>query len=201
MAAREDFLLYGAQGPAAQALLPQLPDDQKATALVRMALRQNDPNAAMMLAALKPEQQTSPGVVYERLLPLVQRQEIGAALDLYRFMPAELPNQAAAERLWAKGSLFKAVLRAGDLAGAYQIAAHSGLVTGADAAEAQFDAGWLALVKLNQPKLAEEHFARIQVARDLPAHPEPGALLARSGRGGGGRRPRRPALLWAGGQA
>lgn len=168
IAAREDFLLYSAQGPAAQALLPQLPADQQAIAQVRMALRRNDPNAPMMLAALPVDAQTSAGVVYERLLPLVQRQEIGAALDLYRFMPLELPNQPAAEKLWAKGALFKAVMRAGDYQGAYLIAAHSGLTTGAEAAEAQFDAGWLALTKLNQPKLAEDHFARIQVAGSSP---------------------------------
>ena len=166
--AREDFLLYGAQGPSAQALLAQLPPDRQAVAVVRMSLRRNDPNAPMLLAALPAPDRASPGVVYEQLLPLVARGEVGAALPLYAEMPGELPNTAAAEKLWGKGHLFNTVLRAGDAAGAYAIAAHSGLTSGADAAEAQFDAGWLALVKLGQPKLAEEHFERLQAAGTSP---------------------------------
>ncbi len=168
IAAREDFLLYGAQGPAALALLPQLPADKQAVANARMALRRNDPNAAAMVAALPAADQTSPGIIYERLLPLTERAEIGAIMPLVGYMPAELPNQAAAETLWRKGSIFKAVLRAGDTEGAYAIAAHSGLTTGPEAAEAQFDAGWLAFSKLHQPKAAEEHFARVQSAGTSP---------------------------------
>jgi len=166
--AREDFLLYGAQGPAAVDLLPQLSADRQALAAVRMALRQNDPNAATLLAALPANDQVSPGVIYERLLPLMQRGEIGAALPLIGAMPDDLPNQAAAEKLWQKGVIFKTVFRAGDYEGAYAIAAHSGLVSGPEAAEARFDAGWLALAKLRQPKLAEEQFAKLQAAGGSP---------------------------------
>ena len=166
--AREDFLLYGAQGPAATDLLPQLPPDQQAVANVRMALRRNDPDAPTLLAALPAADQTSPGIIYERLLPLVERGEIGGAMALVGYLPDEIPNQAAAEKLWQKGSLFKTVVRAGDYQGAYTIASHSGLVSGSDAAEARFDAGWLAYAKLNQPRLAEDQFAKLQAAGGSP---------------------------------
>jgi soluble lytic murein transglycosylase len=166
--AREDFLLYGGQDAAATDLLPQLPADQQAVANVRMALRRNDPNAPAMLAALPAGDQTSPGVVYEQLLPLVERGEIGGVMALVGYMPDELPNQAAAEKLWEKGALFKTVFRAGDYNGAYAIASHSGLVSGPEAAEARFDAGWLALAKLRQPKLAEEEFAKLEAAGGSP---------------------------------
>jgi soluble lytic murein transglycosylase len=166
--AREDFLLYGAQGPAATDLLAQLPADRQAVANVRMALRRNDPNAPAMLAALPAVDQTSPGVVYEQLLPLAERGEIGGVMSLVGYMPDELPNQAAAERLWQKGALFKTVVRAGDFNGAYALAAHSGLAGGPEAAEARFDAGWVAFAKLRQPKLAEEQFAKLQAAGGSP---------------------------------
>ena len=166
--AREDFLLYGAQGPAATDLLPQLPADRQAVANVRMALRRNDPNAPAMLAALPAADQTSPGVVYERLLPLMQRGEIGGAMSLVGYLPDALPNQAAAVTLWQKGAVFKTVFRAGDYDGAYAIASHSGLVSGPEAAEARFDAGWLAYAKLRQPKLADEQFAKLQAAGGSP---------------------------------
>jgi soluble lytic murein transglycosylase len=168
IAAREDFLLYGSQGPAALDLLPQLSADQQAVANVRMALRRNDPNAAAMLAALPAADQTNPGVIYERLLPLMERGEIGGAMALVGYMPDELPNQAAAAALWQKGAVFKTVFRAGDYQGAYAIASHSGLVTGPDAAEARFAAGWLAYAKLREPKLADAQFAKLQAAGGSP---------------------------------
>ena len=166
--AREDFLLYGSQGPAAMDLLSQLPPDRQTVANVRMALRRNDPNAAMMLAALPLPDQSNPGIIYERVLPLVQRGEVGAALGLIGALPEEIPNAAAAEKLWQKGSLFKTVFRAGDYAGAYAIAAHSGLVSGPDAADARFDAGWLAYAKLHDIKAAEDQFAKLQAAGGSP---------------------------------
>ena len=166
--AREDFLLYGAQGPAATDLLSQLPADQQAIANVRMALRRNDPNAPAMLAALPAADQTSPGIIYERILPLAERGEIGGALALVGYLPDEIPNQSAAEKLWQKGAIFKTVLRAGDYPGAYAIASHSGLVSGPEAAEARFDAGWLAFAKLHDEKAAEAQFAKLQAAGGSP---------------------------------
>ena len=166
--AREDFLLYGAQGPAATDLLPQLPPDRQAVANVRLALRRNDPNAAALLTALPAADQTSPGVIFERLLPLAERGEIGGVLGLIGYMPDENPNAAAAEKLWQKGSLFKTVFRAGDYPGAYAIASRSGLTSGADAAEARFDAGWLAFAKLHDMKGAEDQFAKLQAAGGSP---------------------------------
>ena len=168
IAGREDFLLYGAQGPAATDLLPQLPADKQAVADVRMALRRNDSNAAAMLAALPAADQTSPGVIYERILPLAEHGEIGGAIALVGYLPDEIPNQAAAEKLWQKGAIFKTVVRAGDYQGAYAIASHSGLVNGPEAAEARFDAGWLAYAKLHDAKLAEDHFAKLQGAGGSP---------------------------------
>ncbi len=160
-AAREDMLLYGAQGPAAQDMVRLLPADQQALALARMAVRSGDPNAASMIGTLAPALQVSPGLSYERALDLRDHGQADAALSLVSYLPASLPQEAA-ERLWKHGNLAETALRAGDYQRAYQAAAHSGLTSGADAAEAEFEAGWLALTKLKDPKLADDHFARLQ---------------------------------------
>ena len=55
-----------------------------------------------------------------------------------------------------------AALKAGDTRGAYRAAADSGVDQGADGAEAEFYAGWLALSRMHDAKLADEHFAKLQ---------------------------------------
>jgi soluble lytic murein transglycosylase len=159
--AREDLLLYGPQGPATQDMVRLLPPDQQVLAVARIAVRGGDPNAPSLIGALAPALQTSPGLAYERALSLRDHGQTDAALALVGYLPDTLP-QDAAERLWRHGNLADAALRSGDYQRAYQAAAHSGLTSGADAAEAEFEAGWLALTRLKDPKLADDHFARLQ---------------------------------------
>lgn len=166
--AREDLLLYGVQGAAAQDLLRLLPPDKQALALARMAVRQGDPSAQSLIEALPVVDQTSPGLAYETVLALRDRGDTAGALAMIPYLPPALPDERAAQRLWKHGALMEAALEVGDVAGAYQVAAHSGLVTGSDAADAEFRAGWLALTRLKSPRLADIHFARLQAAGGSP---------------------------------
>jgi soluble lytic murein transglycosylase len=159
--ARADRLLYGPHGPATQDMVRLLPPEQQALALARIAVRAGDPNAAALIGALPAPMQTSPGLAYERALSLRDHGQPDAALALVGYLPDTLPDEAA-ERLWRHGNLAEAALRTGDYQRAYLAAAHSGLTSGADAAEAEFEAGWLALTRLKDAKLADDHFARLQ---------------------------------------
>jgi soluble lytic murein transglycosylase len=159
--AREDYLLYGAQGSAAQDLLRLLPPDQQTLAQARMAVRRGDPSASTLIATLPAADQMSPGLVYERVLWLRDRGDIGGALALIPYLPATLPDEHAAQRLWKHGALVVGALQAGDAKTAYQVSARSGLASGTDAAEAQFYAGWIALSRFKDPKLADNHFERL----------------------------------------
>ena len=166
--AREDFLLYGAQGQAAVDLLALLPADRQAVSLARMALRRGDPNAEALVEQLPAADQNEPGIVYERLLSLRAKGDTYGALSLIGYLPESLPSQPAAEKLWKHGSLVVQALQMGDNARAYQAAAHSGLDAGVAAAEAQFYAGWIALSRLKNPALADTHFARLQTLSGSP---------------------------------
>ncbi len=158
---REDMLLYGTQGPAAQDMLRLLPSDQQALAQARMAVRRGSGDAASLIEALPPSLQSSPGLAYERVLRLRDEGQTGAALSLVGYLPQQLPSTAAGERLWRHGSLVVEALQAGDVQGAYATAAHSGMTSGADAADAEFYAGWIALTRLRDARLADTHFARL----------------------------------------
>jgi soluble lytic murein transglycosylase len=161
-ARRADILLYGQQGPAARELVDLLPADQQAAARVRIAFRQNAGNATLMFDSLGPSDQGSPGVVFERAAYLRRRGLDSFALQLVRNFPSPPPTEEAAAAVWKeRRALVVSALKAGDSQGAYAAAANTGLNSGADAAEAEFYAGWIALARLKQPDAAARHFAAI----------------------------------------
>ena len=167
-AAREDLLLYGGHDGPAQDLLRFLSPDQQALAQARMAVRRGDSGADALIAALTPALQNAPGLIYERVLRLRDSGQDAAARQLIVGLPDALPDQAAAERLWKHGGLAIDALKEGDAAGAYAAAAHAGMTTGPNAAEAHFLAGWIALTRLHNPALADEHFAKVADAGGSP---------------------------------
>jgi len=158
---RADILLYGTQGPAARDLVTLLPYDQQAPAQARIALRANAGNANELFAALTPAQQASPGVAFERAAYLRRKGLDTLALPLVRQFPSPPPTDDAAAAVWReRRALLVGALKNGDNAGAYA-AANAHLKGGADAAESEFYAGWIALSRLRNADAAAGHFARI----------------------------------------
>ncbi|OYW27705.1 MAG: lytic transglycosylase [Caulobacter sp. 12-67-6] len=160
-ARRADILLYGQQGPATRELVALLPADQQAAARARIAFRQNASNATALFDSLSASDQASPGVVFERAAYLRRRGLDSFALQMVRNFPSP-PTEEAAAGIWReRRALVGSALRSGDSQGAYAAAANTGLRVGADAAEAEFYAGWIALARLKQPDAAARHFAAI----------------------------------------
>ncbi|HTX50847.1 MAG TPA: lytic transglycosylase domain-containing protein [Caulobacteraceae bacterium] len=162
-AAREDMLLYGAQGPAAHDLLPLLADDQRALALARMAIRDGSSDASSLVAALPASVRGAPGVGYEEALSAYEHGDEAGALALIPQLPTAIPDPEAQTRMWKlRKELVVTALKAGDSRAAYRAAADSGVDNGKDGAEAEFYAGWIALDRLKNPQLADQHFAKLQ---------------------------------------
>ncbi len=71
---------------------------------------------------------------------------------------------------WAdrRGSLARSLLKDGDAATAYKVAARHWLAGGADYAELEFLAGFIALRKLNDADTALQHFQRLKAAVVTP---------------------------------
>ncbi len=160
-ARRADILLYGQQGPAARDMVRLLAGDDLAAANVRIALRSGASGVDALYEALPPAVQMSPGVAFERAANLRRRDQQGAAIELVRYFGKPSTDDAAA-RIWAeRKALIGWALRASNFRAAYDAASDSGITAGADGAEAEFYAGWLALNKLKNPSLAEGHFAAL----------------------------------------
>ncbi|MFM1960665.1 MAG: hypothetical protein RL588_2182, partial [Pseudomonadota bacterium] len=159
---RADMLLFGAQGPAARDLIPLLPTDQQALAQARIAFRQKSPAALALADALPPSVASAPGLAFEKAAHY-RRAGLDqlARAELVRF-PREVWSDEMGARIWdERYQLTLSALRNGDSRAAYEAAANTGLQTGADAVEAEFYAGWIALTRLKDPARAEAHFKHI----------------------------------------
>jgi len=160
---RADVLLYGSHGPAARDMVNLLPASQQDAARVRIALRAESRDANDLLNALPADAAQTPGVAFERASYLRRKGLDTLALAQLQYFPREVANPEQGDRIWdERRRLVLAALRASDSKAAYAAAADSGLKTGADAADAEYDAGWIALTKLNDPKAAGEHFAALE---------------------------------------
>jgi len=163
---RADVVLYGAQGPAARDMITLLPAERQAAALARISLRSD---SEMGYGSLAPADQMSPGVAFERAGYLRRKGRDAEAIAQLPYAPKEVVTPEQAERTWdERYRLTLSSIRAGDWRSAYQASANTGLHQGADATEAEFYAGWIALARLNDPASAGKHFAAIETIGSSP---------------------------------
>jgi soluble lytic murein transglycosylase len=169
-AKRLDVLLYGQQGPAARALLSLVSPEVKALADARIALRANRNEAPQLVSAVPASLQREPGLAYERLRYFRRRGLDSVAVGFVADLPAppEGADGVASEFWTERRVLMNALIRSGNLTGAYATVTNHGLPLGVDYTEAEFFAGWLALSKLNRPDEALTHFNNIQKAGSSP---------------------------------
>lgn len=160
---RADVLLYGKEQAAARDMVDLLPPDRQQAARARQALRADARNANDLVNALPPELAQSPGVAFERAAYLRRKGMDVLALGQLGWFPHEVTSSDQADRIWdERRRLVLSALRAGDARAAYAAAADSGLTVGAPGADAEFDAGWIALTKLNDPAKAAGHFTNLE---------------------------------------
>ncbi|HZZ33691.1 MAG TPA: lytic transglycosylase domain-containing protein, partial [Phenylobacterium sp.] len=160
---RADVLLYGKELGAARDMMALLPAEQQAAARARLALRADARDATDLVATLPPALAQSPGVAFERAAYLRRKGMDMAALEEVAYFPHEVTSADQGDRIWEeRRHLVLSALRAGDAHAAYSAAADSGLTAGSPGADAEFDAGWVALTKLGDPAKAAGHFANLE---------------------------------------
>ncbi|MDP1631524.1 MAG: lytic transglycosylase domain-containing protein [Caulobacter sp.] len=165
---RADVLLYGPQGPAARDMVAILPAAYRPVADARMAFRSNASNAAGLLSGLTAQQRQDPGLIFEQASYYRRRGMDSTALSLARGFKAA-PTGEVGSRIWSeRRAMVVDGLLKDDAQGAYAAARDTGMTVGANAAEAEFYAGWIALSRLKNPKAAAEHFAALAAAGTSP---------------------------------
>ncbi|MCE6952611.1 transglycosylase SLT domain-containing protein [Cereibacter sphaeroides] len=166
---RLDMLLWQNRPEQARRMLPRVSDGWKRLAAARLALRADADGVDGLIAAVPPALADHPGLAYERFLWRSRkgRDAEAAALMLERSRSvADLgdPEQWAGRR----AGLARAMNEEGDPKTAYRLAASHHLEGGADFAELEFFAGFVALRKLDDAETALAHFRRLQAAVRTP---------------------------------
>lgn len=168
-AERVDYLLWAGQRSLASALLPQLSAGERrvADARIRLAARGSGVDGAVN--AVPASLQNDPGLVFERTRWRRRAGNTSGALDLALELPDAHSNTAALESMWSERKLIILdLMREGDHDTAYRLAAANGMSAGVSFADAEFLAGWLALVHLNRPEDALAHFNRLEAGVTTP---------------------------------
>jgi len=167
--ARLDMLLWRGLTAEAQAMLPLVPEDWQKLAQARIATRRDAEGLQYAINTVPAALKEDPGLAYERYRYRVTK---GRWQDAEAFLLARSTSRTALGRpeFWMerRANLARQALEDGDVRGAYRIAAQSFGSDGADYADAEWVAGFIALTRLDDPKRAIGHFTRFQSAVATP---------------------------------
>jgi soluble lytic murein transglycosylase len=152
--------------PAAAARqVPRLDPAHRAAAEARLALQRDASNAETLAAALPAAARSEPGMVLDRARWLRRADRAADALALWQRAGQTAQREAPPEEIGAfwteRNILARRLLRDGNTAGAYALAADHGPVTREQMLDAEFLAGFIALRRLNDPAAATRHFTTL----------------------------------------
>jgi soluble lytic murein transglycosylase len=125
------------------------------------AVIRGDGNAGKLLDAV-PTAQRSPGYLFAKAEYLRKRKKYAEAAAVVMQAPTDREALVDGDAWWVERRvLSRELMDAGDMKAAYRIVAGHAAESAANAADAEFHAGWYALRGLNDPGKAAEHFRRI----------------------------------------
>jgi soluble lytic murein transglycosylase len=167
-AMRLNMLLLGPHGPATRAMGQLVPSDRQAVANAVMALRTAySPDA--IVASLSPLQAMDPAVVLERVRLLRSQNRQSEGFALLAALPAAPSHTEGQNTLWSeRRNYFLDALERRNGQAAYDAMAGHGFPAGERKVDAEFFAGWAALVKLNDPARAARHFETLRQSSSTP---------------------------------
>ena len=166
--ARLNMLLLGPHGPATRAMIQLVPADRQVVANVVMDLRTAySPDA--IVASLSPTRALDPAVALERVRILRSQNRQSEGFALLRALPAAPSHTEGQNTLWSeRRNYFLDALERRDSQAAYDAMAGHGFPAGERKVDAEFFAGWAALVKLNDPVRAARHFEALRQMSSTP---------------------------------
>ncbi len=146
---------------AASRQLTRLDPARRQAADVRLALKRDDPMAEAQYQSLPARLRDDPGMMLDRARNLRRTNRSAEAVALWTRAGAAA-QRAEPEHLsdfWSeRHQLVRKILREGDRAGAYAVAAEHGQTAAETLTDAEFLAGFIALRQLKDPDRATRHF-------------------------------------------
>lgn len=162
-------LLWHRQHSVARRILPYVSKDARALAEARIQLTSGSSSAKSIIRKLPSELRTDPGILFDQIYGMRRRGQDEQARPLLLAGPTDLGLMVRPEKWWTERHLqARKAFKDKDYEMAYKLAASSGLERGADFAEAEFLAGWLALRFLDRPKVGYQHFEKLEAGVNYP---------------------------------
>ncbi|MEM1035510.1 MAG: lytic transglycosylase domain-containing protein [Pseudomonadota bacterium] len=167
---RADFLLWTRQTSAASQMKPYVGADWRLLIDARSRLIRRGRNVDGVIDAVPGYFQSHPGLVFDRAW---WRRKARLSQDriapLLRDIDGRAVPAAGQGRLWDERNIaLRTALRNRHWTLAYDLAARHGMSSGRDFAEAEFNAGWVALRFLSDAPKALEHFENLEKGVSTP---------------------------------
>lgn len=158
-AARVDRLLWSRQVTNARRIFSRLVPSERRKAEARAALLLGASSGPTLYRKLSKDQQLDSGVLHAAVRYYRRSGEEQYAISLLAQSPKTPEALRNSARWWDERQLLmRWALKNGRFGDAYRAASDHGLEPNGDYAEAEFNAGWIALRFLNEPERAETHF-------------------------------------------
>ncbi len=166
--ARMDMTLWRGLRDSAQ-MLPLVSEDMRARADIRLMAREGRRGIEEKVASLPEAMQRDPGIAHMLFERYIKADKPEQAMDLMQRQSRIEGGLGEAER-WAgwRRSFARRMMRDGDYARAYDLAANHQLVDGSAYADLEWLSGYLALRFMDDSALALDHFQRLRAAVGSP---------------------------------
>jgi soluble lytic murein transglycosylase len=176
--ARMDMMLYGTDNEAAgMRAAKRLGSGYVALAKARIAANHKESNLRALLEAVPRELSGDTGYLFAKIQLLRREEKFAEAAQLMLSAPKDPARLFNVDEWWVERRLLaRKMIDVNEFRTAYLIARDAALpARDIYKTEQEFTSGWIALRFLNDPSLAEQHFARIGVGSANPT------ALARGG--------------------
>ncbi|WP_412546114.1 transglycosylase SLT domain-containing protein [Maricaulis sp. MIT060901] len=161
--ARVDYLIWSGQRTAARRVVPLLQGGERNVAEARLRLAGRQSGVDRAVQRVPTSMMNDPGLVFERARWRRRSGLRDSVLPLLLQLPDEHTDTNALDLMWTERKLMiLTLIRDEDYQTAYELARAHGMERGADFADAEFLAGWLALVHLDDAQAAMAHFTTLR---------------------------------------
>lgn len=165
-AERAQRLLWQGKFDQVRLMLPLLDDGHRALADARMRLALRQPGVDGAVARVPKTLADDEGLAFERMR---WRRREGLEFGAIQMLDRQPADTAWGSKWWdERHILARSAMERGEWRAAYRVAAGHGLAKGADFAQAEWLAGWIALRKLGDPHAALTHFQTLYENVGLP---------------------------------
>ncbi len=155
-AARADQLLWEGKLAAAERMLPSLGSEQQALVRARIALQKNEKLASLKVLHLSQKLQATPGVMYDRMMWRLKRDDNKGVRDILLSAPGVVPYP---QKWWrVRERQIREAVDEQNFSLAKKLLRNHGQEEGSEYADAAWLSGWIALEYAGQPQEAYKQF-------------------------------------------